>query len=189
LTDPINPPAVGATPASATPDAPPVAIEMPDKDDILKRLDIAQQRLNAIAANAQSAAPQGLTQPDPGGTEQWNGNQVWAHMAEFMPYWQMQLGNVISAYTGTPVPFGRTKDDPARVSAIMAGANGSIPSLMQQIQQSVQMTRNYLASLTPEQWQAIGLHARRGPMTVPQIIQAFTLDHLDEHAEQLEALV
>ena len=167
-------------------DQPPVAISMPDKDDILKRLDAAQQRLEAIAKDAQ---PSGLTQPDQGGTEQWNGAQVWAHMAEFVPYWQQQLANVISAYSGTPVPFGRTKEDPARVAAVAMGANGSIPNMMQQVQAALQMTRDYLNNMTPEQWQAIGMHARRGQMTVPQMLQAFTLDHLEEHAAQLQALV
>ena len=167
-------------------DQSPVAISTPAKDDILKKLDAAQQRLEAIAKDAQ---PSGLTQPDPGGTEQWNGAQVWAHMAEFVPYWQQQLANVISAYGGTPVPFGRTTADAARVSAIAAGVTGSVPNMMQQVQAALQMTREYLNNMTPEQWQAIGMHARRGEMTVPQILQAFTLDHLEEHAAQLQALV
>ncbi len=157
----------------------------PDKDEILKRLDSAEQRISALAG----ATPTGLTQPDPGATEQWNGQQVWAHMAEFVPYWQQQLANVISAYGGSPVPFGRTKEDPARVGAIMAGASGSIPNMMQQVQAAIQMTREYLNNMTPEQWAAIGMHARRGEMTVPQIVNTFTLDHLEEHADQLEALV
>ena len=33
------------------------------------------------------------------------------------------------------------------------------------------------------------MHVRRGEMTVPQMLQTFTLDHLEEHADQLEALV
>jgi hypothetical protein len=167
-------------------DQPPVAISMPEKDDILKRLDVAQQRLEAIA---KGAPPTGLTQPDPGETEQWQGAQVWGHMAEFMPYWLNQLQNVIAMWGGQPVMFGRTKADAARLEGIAAGLNTPIAQQMAQVRQSVAMARNYLASLTPEQWQAIGLHTRRGQMGVADIVGTFMLDHLEEHAAQLDALV
>ena len=158
----------------------------PAQDEIMKRLEMVEQRLSALGYGA---TPNGLTQPDPGGTEQWQGAQVWAHMAEFVPYWQQQLANVISAYGGTPVPFGRTKEDPARLAGIAVGQSAPVPNLVQQVQAALQMTRDYLNNMTPEQWQAIGMHARRGQMTVPQMLQTFTLDHLEEHADQLEALV
>jgi hypothetical protein len=61
--------------------------------------------------------------------------------------------------------------------------------MIAQVQQAIAMTKQYLNNMTPEQWAAIGQHARRGEMTAPQIVQAFTLDHLEEHADQLEALV
>ncbi len=156
------------------------------QDEIMKRLELVEQRLAALGYGT---TPTGLTQPDPGATEQWNGAQVWAHMAEFVPYWQQQLANVIARYGGTPVPFGRTKEDAARVGAIEAGKNVPIPNMIQQVQQAIALARNYLNNMTPEQWQAIGMHARRGEMTVPQMLQTFTLDHLEEHADQLEALV
>ena len=169
----------GESPAGAMP-------ANPVQDEIMKRLELVEQRLSALGYGS---PPIGLTQPDPGGTEQWIGSQVWAHMAEFVPYWQQQLANVISQYTGTPIPFGRTKEDAARVGAIEAGKNVPIPNMIQGVQQAIAMTKDYLNNLTPEQWQAIGQHARRGEMTVPQMLQAFTLDHLEEHASQLEALV
>lgn len=155
-------------------------------DVLIKRLDTVEQRLAALGYGQ---TPTGLTQPDPGATEQWNGAQVWAHMAEFVPYWQQQLANVIAQYGGSAVPFGRTKEDAARVGAIDAGKNVPIPNMIQQVQQALAMTKDYLNNMTPEQWQAIGMHARRGEMTVPQMLQTFTLDHLEEHADQLEALV
>ncbi|MEO8626061.1 MAG: DinB family protein [Candidatus Limnocylindrales bacterium] len=155
-------------------------------NEIVKRLELVEQRLSALGYGA---APAGLTQPDPGATEQWNGAQVWAHMAEFVPYWQQQLANVIAQYSGSPVPFGRTKEDAARVDAIEVGKNVPIPNMIEQVQQAIALTKDYLKTMTPEQWAAIGQHARRGEMTAPQIVQTFTLDHLEEHADQLEALV
>ncbi|MEP7378899.1 MAG: DinB family protein [Chloroflexota bacterium] len=155
-------------------------------NEIMKRLEQVEQRLSALGYGA---APAGWTQPDPGATEQWNGAQVWAHMAEFVPYWQQQLANVIAQYSGSPVPFGRTKEDAARVDAIEVGKNVPIPNMIEQVQQAIALTKDYLKTMTPEQWAAIGQHARRGEMTAPQIVQTFTLDHLEEHADQLEALV
>src|SRR5690348_5483450 len=112
---PTNPaPASPASPSTGAMPANPV------QDEIMKRLEMVEQRLSALGYGAM---PNGLTQPDPGATEQWNGQQVWAHMAEFVPYWQQQLANVIGQYSGTPVPFGRTKEDAARVGAIEAGKN------------------------------------------------------------------
>ena len=87
------------------------------------------------------------------------------------------------------MPFGRTKEDAARVAAIEAGKRVPIPNMIQQVQQAIAMAKDYFNNLTPEQWAAIGMHVRRGEMTAPQIVHTFTLDHLEEHADQLEALV
>ena len=46
----------------------------------------------------------------------------------------------------------------------------------------------YASSLTPEEWAAIGLHPVRGEMTAHDIAQFFIVDHLEEHADQLDRL-
>lgn len=154
--------------------------------EVMRRLGDVEQRL---ATHATAPAPTGLTQPDEGGTEQWQANQVWGHIAEFMPYWLDQIDKVIAQFGGQAVPFGRTKEDAARLEGIAAGLGVSIPDQMANVRQALEQARSYLANLTPEQWQAIGLHARRGEMPVPAIVQTFMLDHLEEHAAQLDALV
>ena len=51
--------------------------------------------------------------------ERWDRGQVWAHLAEFIPYWIAQAGPVLRGQaSGEPVPFGRTKSDPERIGAI-----------------------------------------------------------------------
>jgi hypothetical protein len=154
--------------------------------DVMRRLGEVQQRL---ATHAAGATPAGLTQPDEGGTEQWQANQVWGHLAEFLPYWLDQIDKVIAQFGGQAVPFGRTKEDAARLEGIAAGLGVPIPEQMANVRQALEQARNYLANLTPQQWQAIGLHARRGEMPVPAIVHTFMVDHLEEHAAQLDALV
>lgn len=160
--------------------------QLPPLPDIMKRLDDVEQRLTQYAS---AAAPNGLTQPDPGGTERWVAPQVWAHIAEFVPYWQAEMEKVVGTFGGTPVPFGRTKEDPTRIGAIEAGRGLNVPSVLDEIRTAIQITRSYLSNMTPEQWQALGEHSIRGAMTVPQMLERFTVGHLEEHADQLEALV
>jgi hypothetical protein len=155
-------------------------------DDVSKRLGAVEARL---ATHAVAPVPAGLTEPDPGDSERWQAAQVWGHLAEFMPYWLDQLQKVVAQYSGQPVPFGRTKADAARLEGIANGLGIPIATQMANVRQALEMARNYLATLTPEQWQAIGLHARRGEMGVPDIVKTFMVDHLEEHADQLDALV
>src|SRR5688500_20339571 len=96
-------------------------------DELIDRLDMVEQRL---ANHARGPAPDGLTDPDPGGTERWEAAQVWAHMAEFVGYWQAELERVVSQYSGSPVPFGWTKEDEGRASGIETGRNVPIGELM-----------------------------------------------------------
>lgn len=157
-----------------------------DTTELFERLETVEARL---AEHAEGPAPDGLTEPDEGDIERWEAAQVWAHMAEFVGYWQAELEKVIDRYDGTPVPFGRTKEDAGRKSAIEAGRQVPIGELMGHVHDAIEVVRRYLPTLTEGQWQAVGLHPRRGEMRVTEIVERFTLDHLEEHADQLDGLV
>lgn len=156
-----------------------------DLDEVIERLEAVEARL---AEHAEGPQPDGLTEPDEGGTERWEAAQVWAHMAEFVAYWQAELEKVVDTYTGSPVPFGRTKEDPVRKGAIEEGRRVPIAQLMQQVHDGIAVTRGYLPTLSAAQWASVGLHSRRGEMTVPEIVERFTVGHLEEHADQLDGL-
>jgi len=158
---------------------------MTDATDLIEQLEDIEQRL---IEHASGPGPDGLTEPDKGGTERWEAAQVWAHMAEFVGYWQAQLERVVDNYQGQPVPFGRTKEDAGRIEAIEAGRSVPIAELMEEVHGGIEVTRRYLPTLSAEQWGATGLHATRGEMTVPQIVERFTINHLEEHADQLDDL-
>jgi hypothetical protein len=154
-------------------------------DELIERLEQVEQRL---ALHAAGPAPAGLTEPDEGGTERWEAAQVWAHMAEFVGYWQAQLEKVIGQYDGTPVPFGRTKDDQERAAAIELGRRVPIAELMERVHEAIEVVRRYLPTLSERDWAAVGLHSRIGEMGVARIIERFTISHLEEHADQLDGL-
>lgn len=153
--------------------------------DLIQMLEDVEQRLVEDAAGP---APTGMTDPDPDGTERWDAAQVWAHMAEFVAYWQAQLEHVVDTFRGQPVPFGRTKEDAARIEGIETGRRVPIAELMARVHEEIEVTRRYLPTLNAAQWSSVGLHSRRGEMTVPQIVEKFTIDHLEEHADQLDDL-
>ncbi len=154
-------------------------------DDVMERLEAVEQRL---AEHADGPAPSGLTEPDEGGTERWEAAQVWAHMAEFVAYWQAQLEHVVDSYRDQPVPFGRTKEDSARIEGIETSRSVPIAELMARVHGEIEVTRRYLPTLSAAQWSSVGMHSRRGEMTVPQMVERFTVSHLEEHADQLDGL-
>lgn len=156
-----------------------------DGGTFLERLDAVEKRLEV---HAKQPVPAGLTEPDEGGTERWEAAQVWAHIVEFVPYWQSEIEKVIAEYDGTPVPFGRTKADPARAAAIELGRSEPIPALAERNTSGVADMRAYLAGLTSAEWNAVGLHQRLGEMDVEAIVERFVVGHLEEHADQLDGL-
>jgi hypothetical protein len=54
--------------------------------------------------------------------------------------------------------------------------------------QAISALRRYLEGLTPAEWSAVGLHPTRGEMDVEAIVERFEVDHLEEHADQLDGL-
>ena len=157
-----------------------------DHIELLARLAVAEGRLAAQAEHP----PPGLTDPDPATGEQWDAGQAWAHVAEFVPYWQGEAEKVIlGADRGNgPVPFGRTAEDSGRIGAIERGRQEPPTRQMSRLAGELARLRTYLLTLTPGQWSARGVHPRRGEMTVAEIIDRFVVSHLEEHAEQLEKL-
>jgi DinB superfamily len=153
---------------------------------LMARMAVAEGRLAAFAEDP----PPGLTDPDPATGEQWDAGQAWAHVAEFVPYWQNEMRRVIAAAARgeEPVPFGRTSADEGRVGAIEAGRHQPPAEQMARLSAALSELRTYLVGLTADQWAARGDHSRLGELTVAQIVERFVVGHLEEHAKQLEKL-
>jgi len=158
-----------------------------------ERMRAVQARL---AAHAAAGAPPGLTDPDPGATERWEAGQVWAHLAEFPPYWAAQLQLVVDGWLGQDlaegpreaVRFGRTKADAERIAAIERDRHVDPPALLARVTREIASLADQLDGLSAAAWQALGAHPRLGEMSVPQIVEEFVVGHLEEHVDQLDLL-
>ena len=157
----------------------------PDVDALVARLADAERRL---AEHAAKPPPPGQTAPDPGSGEQWEAGQVWAHVAEFPAYWLGQAQRVIALPTYEPVPFGRVKTDAGRIEAIERDRNTDPSALLERVRTSLAEVTDAVRSFPPEAWARRGAHPARGDMTVQKIIEKFIVEHLEEHADQLDSL-
>jgi hypothetical protein len=151
---------------------------------LLARMAVAEGRLAAFAEHP----PPGLTDADPKTGERWDAGQAWAHVAEFVPYWQREIERVVTGIGAGPVSFGRTSDDPGRADAIEAGRHEPPTEQMARLAGALMILRTYLVGLSEAEWGARGLYVRGNEMTVADIVDRYIVSHLEEHADQLEKL-
>ncbi len=156
-----------------------------DVDALLARLAEAERRL---VEHADEPVPAGLTDPDPATEERWEAGQVWAHLAEFPGYWLAQAQRVVALLTNEPVPFGRVKTDAGRLEAIERDRRTDPAALLDRVRGSLAEVTDAARSLPAEAWTRRGAHPARGEMNVRQIIEKFIVEHLEEHADQLDSL-
>jgi histidinol-phosphate aminotransferase len=128
----------------------------------------------------------GRTEPVFGEDETWDASQVWSHVAEFGDYWLDQLGTVLDAQSDNPVPFGRTRRDPARIAAIAAGRHDEPARHLETIERSADRLRALLASMTDADWARTGKHETLGVMDLDAQLSHFHVGHYEEHADQLD---
>ncbi|MEX0667507.1 MAG: hypothetical protein WD313_04190 [Acidimicrobiia bacterium] len=156
---------------------------MADLDAWLARIDAVEARLRVLATPTE-----GLTDADPATGEQWEAGQVWGHIAEFIQFWVEQAGDVIDAYRGEPVPFGRTRSDPTRLAGIEQGRHVAIDIMWQEVEADLADLRRFLEAL-PQGWSdSVGLHSTLGVIPTERVVEDFLIGHLEEHAAQLEGL-
>jgi hypothetical protein len=151
----------------------------------LERLDAVERRL---AAHAERDPPPGLTDPDEPSGERWEAGQVWAHLAEFVPYWTAQLRSLPVRYRGEPLPFGRIKTDPDRIAAIERDRDAAVPELMERARRAIGDLRAWLPTIEEPAWRARGVIPNARTLETDEIVDAFLVGHLEEHADQLDGL-
>ncbi|MGC9156006.1 MAG: DinB family protein [Ferrimicrobium sp.] len=128
----------------------------------------------------------GLTEPDPETGEQWDLVHILAHVSEMLEYW---LAEVLHVLAGEPEePFGRLKRSPERIARIEQSATLAVDELRSEINLRAEATSDLCRLLSPEQLRKKGIHPKFGAMTVEEIVTEFGIDHLYEHAGQLESL-
>ena len=117
---------------------------------------------------------------------EWPVMSTLAHLAELLPYWAHQASG-IAARPGEP--FGRTLDDPDRVGAVREHGQDSLDTAVNRIRASLAECVHILRALPTEAWSRTGQHPTRGPMTIEHLVDAFLVNHAEEHAVQIQASV
>ena len=154
-------------------------------EDYVARVDAVERRLEEHAGRE---VPGGaLTPADPSTGERWQSGQVWAHIAEFVPYWLAEMERVVAGHS-EPVPFGRTKSDPERIAAIERDRDTDRAALWHRVVDADSRLRAALAALDERDWQVRGLHPTLGEMDLSRLVEEFLVGHLEQHADQLDAL-
>lgn len=151
------------------------------------RLDAVERRLRGLAAT--DPAPTALTDADQPSGERWEWGQVWAHLAEFVPYWSRQIQTALAADPSAPPPFGRVKTDAARVAAIEADRHRPPAELWARLDGQLVDLRALLAGLTDADWERRVRHPTLGILDMPMVVEEFLVGHLESHADQLDGLV
>ena len=153
------------------------------------------ERLEAARAHLERLAPQrppegALTDADQPSGEQWDWGQVWAHTAEFPAYWMARLREVFAKPdTGDAPPFGRTKADPDRISAIERDRNTPAAELLIGLRGDLDDLRDLLAEMSANDWDRRVTHSTLGVLDMPRVFDDFLVGHLEGHAAQLEGLL
>ena len=154
-------------------------------DSLVARMSAAEARLVEHAA---APLPSGLADPDPGAEERWEAGQIWAHLAEFPAYWLAQARVIVDAATDEPTPFGRIKTDSGRLAAIERDRHTDPAALLQRVRDSLAEITETLRTWPTEVWGREGLHPKLGVMGMEWIVERFIVEHLEEHADQLDGL-
>jgi hypothetical protein len=154
-------------------------------DALIARMAAAEARL---AEHAAAPLPSGLADPDPGAEERWEAGQVWAHLAEFPAFWLEQARSIVAAASEEPVPFGRLKTDPGRLEAIERDRHADPAGLLARVGESLADVTDTIRSWPADAWTRTGQHPVRGVMGMESIVERFIVEHLEEHADQLDGL-
>jgi histidinol-phosphate aminotransferase len=152
---------------------------------VVDRIDAADERLATHAA----VTHEGLTAPEPGGTEQWDAGQVWAHLAEIGDYWLGELSRVVDGAGDEPAIIGRAPSDPQRVAAIENNRYRRVADNLATTRHSLDALRAYVAGMSETDWSRTGHHTTLGDLSIDQQLDHFHIGHIENHLDQLDGLV
>lgn len=159
-------------------------------DDLARRLRDAGTALLGLRGALVAGEPWPLS--DSWGTEpeaHWGPPEVLAHVNEMLPYWTDQLETVLAGTGKEAVPFGRVATDPGRLGRIEADRKRPIGELLDEIAAGLERASGFVAGLSADDAERRGLHSTRGELSVAAAIERFLVTHLEEHVEQLRAIL
>ena len=165
----------------------------PPPVDLSTRLAATRAAFSALQPRVEAAAPWPLA--DRFGTEpeaSWGPRETLAHVAEMLPYWLGEYERLVEAGRGPGdgQPFGRLATDTLRLGVLERDRTLPLRELFDRIDSAIgRWERRTSAATSAGDGAAVGLHPRLGEMTASELRDRFVVGHLEEHVEQLEALL
>lgn len=157
-------------------------------EEFMERLEAAGVHMERLAGATPPAGA--LTDADEPSGERWEWGQVWGHTAEFPGYWTARIREVFAQpASADPVAFGRSRDDPGRLAAIEQGRGLSAEEVIVPLRGDLDDVRDLLADMSAADWNRRVHHQVLGDMDMPRVFEVFLVGHIEDHANQLEALV
>jgi hypothetical protein len=163
--------------------------EPTDLTDVTARLARASADFEGLRTAVEAGDPWPLS-PAYGSEPEsdWGPKELLAHTAEMLGYWPAQIDRILGGGP-EPVPFGRVSTDPERIERI--GRDRQLPTaeLFDQVATGARRLEARIQSLSAQDAARGGLHPRLGEMSVSGIIERFLVGHLEDHVEQLRAIL
>jgi hypothetical protein len=159
-------------------------------DDLARRIRDAGTAILNLRGPLVAAEPWPLSSA--WGTEpeaDWGAREVLAHVDEMLPYWHRQLGGILAGDAAKPVPFGRVASDPDRLRRIDELRRRTTGELLDEIDGNLASVTGFVEGLSAADGARLGLHQTRGELTVRESVERFLVTHLEEHVEQLRAIL
>lgn len=155
---------------------------------LLARLSAAADRIEAQRRAVERGVPWPVGSLARGEAEErWGPTEVLAHVAEMLPFWLGEMERVLAGAPGDVAAFGRTIDDQVRNLSVARDASLPPRELLDRVAAAVERYRRRLPSLTAAELSRIGRHPARGELRVPALLERFAVEHLEDHARQLES--
>ena len=121
----------------------------------------------------------------------WGPREVLAHAAEMLPYWLGEYERVVECgpRRRRRRAVRRVATDALRIGVLERDRSLPLRELFDRIDAGIARWERRLASVTPADDARAGLHSRLGEMTAADLRDRFVTGHLEEHLDQLEAIL
>ena len=158
--------------------------------DDVERIAAARRAYAALAPEVMAGDPWPLAEDYGTGPEaSWGPREVLAHVEEMLPFWLGEMERVIDGDGATPVPFGRTADDPIRIGFIERDRSLPLRVLFGRIDAGLRAWEERIPTLSDAESAHVGVHPRLGEMPAPAILERFVMGHAEDHLTQLRDIL
>ena len=154
------------------------------------RLEAAAAAILGLAPRVESGGDWPLAADYGTGPEaSWGPREVLAHVEEYLPYWLGEIERVLAGDPAAAVPFGRIAEDPVRIGVIGRDRTMPFRELFARIESDAPRVAARLRQLSEAEASRVGLHPRRGEMTVRDMLEPFLVGHTEGHVTQLQEIL